>query len=799
MRKLLLSTLTALVHLCAAQTGTVQGVVSDAANKEPLPGVSILFAAGRSTSTEVDGSFRKELPAGSYTVLFRSIGYADKQVPLEVVAGATQTLTVGLEVSAAQLDQVVVSAGKFEQRVGEVTQSLSILPPAIVRDKNTTSLEDAIVQVPGVIVVDNDPQIRAGSGFSFGAGSRVMMLVDDLPILSGDIGRPSWSFLPIENLEQVEVIKGASSVLYGSAALSGVINVRTAYPRSEPRTRATVFSGFWDTPGHAPAKWWGDNPPLFGGANFCHAQQYGPFDLVLGGMAFSDYGFIGPERLSPDTLAAYPQRVGPGGYENRARFNFATRWRNRKVAGLTYGLNGNFMKSRSSTILLWDNTSDGLYRSYPGTLTLNRGTNWYLDPFVHYSGPQGIRHKLRGRFYRQQFDNNNDQSNGSRMLYGEYQVQKTADIWGATTVTAGITMQNTDSEALLYSGDPDGNGENTANTQALYLQVDKKMLREKLMFSGGVRYENFKVNTYERSQPVYRAGATYRVLKATYLRASYGQGFRFPTIGERYINTSVGQLNIYPNENLEPEFSVNVEGGVKQGFRIGSFTGYVDAVVFQQDFDRFVEFTFSQWVPGTLQNLFGLGFRSVNTGGARITGAEIEAAGKGRIGAVEIGLLMGWTHTTPISTTPDEPYAYSVPTLGSPQPVSYSNTSYDTTDNILKYRVRDLFRGDVSLGWKRFSAGVSVRYNSHVRNIDKVFVDFDKGPPSPDILPVGAKEWMETHTTGDVLVDARVGARLTDQLKVSVIVSNLSNEVYSVRPMAIEAPRSWQIQLAWER
>ncbi|MCB0783304.1 MAG: TonB-dependent receptor plug domain-containing protein, partial [Flavobacteriales bacterium] len=104
---------------------------------------------------------------------------------------------------------------------------------------------DAMDQVPGVVVIDNDPQIRAGSGFSYGAGSRVMMLVDDMPILSGDIGRPSWTFLPIENLEQVEVIKGASSVMHGSAALSGVINVRTAYPRSEPRTRATVFAGMY--------------------------------------------------------------------------------------------------------------------------------------------------------------------------------------------------------------------------------------------------------------------------------------------------------------------------------------------------------------------------------------------------------------------------------------------------------------------------------------------------------------------------------------------------------------------------
>ena len=778
----------------------MQGTVNDAATKEPLIGVSILFGPGKSASTDIEGAFRKTLPVGDYSVLFRSVGYIDKQVPLHVDANGTSTLAVGMEASISQLDQVVVSAGKFEQRVGEVTQSISVLPPSIARDKNTTSLEDAIVQVPGVVVVDNDPQIRAGSGFSFGAGSRVMMLVDDLPILSGDIGRPSWSFLPIENLEQVEVIKGASSVLYGSAALSGVINVRTAYPIAEPRTRATVFSGFWDTPGHEPAKWWGDNPPLFGGANFCHSQQFGAFDLVLGGMAFSDYGFVGPERINPDTLAADPQRTGPGGYENRARFNFATRWRNKKVRGLNYGINGNFMKSRSSTILLWDNTDDGLYRSYPGTLTINRGTNWYLDPFVNYTGPRGMRHKLRSRFYRQQFDNSNDQSNGSRMLYAEYQVQKKAQILGETVITAGVTLQNTDSEAELYSGDPDGNGQNTANTYAGYLQIDKKLLREKLMFSGGVRYENFKVNTYEKAQPVYRAGATYRVLKATYVRASYGQGFRFPTIGERYIQTSIGQLNIYPNEQLEPEFSVNMEGGIKQGFKIGSFTGYLDAVVFQQDFDRFVEFSFGRWISSlSPADYLGVGFRSVNTGGARITGYELEVAGKGKIGPMDITILAGWTHTTPVSTTPSEPYAYGVPFGNETIAIRYSNTSYDTADNILKYRVRDLFRSDVGLGWKKFTGGVSVRYNSHVRNIDKAFVDFDAGPPGPDILPVGVKGWMETHTTGDWLVDARFGYKLTEQLKATVIVSNLSNEVYAVRPMAIEAPRSWQIQLAWER
>jgi iron complex outermembrane receptor protein len=781
--------------LANAQEGVVQGTVSDGATKEPLPGVSIAFAPGISASTDINGAFSKSLPAGEYTVLFRSVGYADKQLPLRVEAGGTQIITVGLEASASQLDQVVVSAGKFEQRVGEVTQSLSILPPAMVRDKNTTSLEDVLVQVPGVVVVDNDPQIRAGSGYSFGAGSRVMMLVDDLPILSGDIGRPSWSFLPIENLEQVEVIKGASSVLYGSAALSGVINVRTAYPRLEPRTRATVFAGVYDTPGHKPAKWWGDNPPLLGGATFLHSQQFGHFDLVLGGLVFSDYGFVGPERINPDTLAADPQRTGPGGYENRARFNFATRWRNKKISGLNYGISGNVMKSRSSSILLWDNVNDGLYRSLPGTLTLTLGTQYYLDPYINYRGPRGMRHILRARYYRQQFDNDNEQANGSRMLYGEYQVQRKVDLLGETTITAGVTVQNTNSEALLYSGDPDGNGQNTANTRAIYLQVDKKLLHEKLMLSGGARYENFKVNTYEKAQPVFRAGATYRLLKATYLRASYGQGFRFPTIGERYIKTSVGQLNIYPNEGLEPEFSVNIEGGLKQGFKIGGFTGYVDAVVFRQDFDRFVEFSFSRWGQNTFANFFGLGFRSVNTGGASISGAEFEVAGKGKLGAVDITVLAGYTHTLPVSTTPDEAYAYSVENANTqPQPVTYTNTSYNTKDNILKYRVQDLFRSDLGLGLKQFTGGISFRYNSHVRNIDAVFVDLDE----VGILPTGAAEWMRTHTTGDWIVDARLGFKLSEQLKASVVVNNLGNEVYAIRPMAIEAPRNWQVQLAWD-
>ncbi len=777
---------------------TLKGRVTDLATRETLIGVNVVYAPGKGTATGLDGTYTLTLPAGEHTITFSSVGHTTYKETLTLAPGETRTLDVTMLVAAAQLDMVVVTAGRFEQRVGEVTQSLSVLRPDIVLNKNVVSMEQALDQVPGVVVVDDDPQIRAGSGFSYGAGSRVQVLVDDIPILSGDIGRPNWTFLPLENLEQIEVIKGASSVLYGSAALSGVINVRTAYPRSTPATRVTVFSGVYDTPGHAPARWWGANAPMMTGANFFHARQLGNLDLVLGGNAYGDVGYIGPEPLPPDTLAKDPNRLGNGGFEQRVRFNTGLRWRNRRVKGLNYGVNANAMRSRATSIFIWSDTDRGLFRPEPGTVTRTLGTQYYVDPFVNYYSSAGTRHSVRGRYHHQTFDNDNEQSNSNNTMYGEYQVQQKADIFGETVITAGIMGRSTLSTAELYRGNAEGEGRNTSSNVAAYLQMDKKIL-ERVALSAGLRYEQFRVNDDEASQPVFRAGATYQVLDATFLRVSYGQGFRFPTIGERFIRTNVGLLNIYPNADLRAEQSWNIEGGIKQGFKLGGFMGYLDAVVFQQEFQDYVEFTFGQWAIPTAQIIDGqlvldpgLGFKSVNTGGARVSGFEVEMAGKGKVGAVEITTLMGYTWTLPVSTTPEQ--IYGAPAF-SGTPYTYQSTSFDPTDNILKFRVQNLFRADVQCAYKKLMAGFSVRYNSHVRNIDRIFVDLDESPSEALSLRTGVGEWMRTHRTGDTLLDARVGYSLTDHTRLAFIVNNLTNEVYSLRPLSIEAPRHMQVQL----
>jgi outer membrane receptor protein involved in Fe transport len=428
-----------------------------------------------------------------------------------------------------------------------------------------------------------------------------------------------------------------------------------------------------------------------------------------------------------------------------------------------------------------------------------------VDPFVNYYSAAGTRHSLRTRYHRQIFDNDNGQGNSNNTVHAEYQAQQKVDLFGETVLTGGVVVRNVLSTAELYNGNLEGDGVNEAMNTAAYLQVDKKLFAEKLALSAGVRYEQFDVNGDVAGQPVFRAGTTFHVLKATYLRASYGQGFRYPTIGERFINTSVGLLRVFPNEKLNPEQSWNIEGGIKQGFKIGGFMGYLDAVVFQQDYQDYVEFTFGQWETWALfdplANFYGLGFKSVNTGGARVSGYELEMAGKGSIGKLEISTMIGYTATTPISTTPDQVYAEPVPgpTLpGQTEPfnvipaATYTNTSFDPTDNILKFRVRNTFRSDMQFQFKKVFTGFSVRYNSHVQNIDKAFIDLD----DDGTLVTGVRGWMETHQSGTTLVDARIGMDLSKQMRVAFIVNNLTNEVYSLRPLSIEAPRSMQVQLS---
>ena len=267
-------------QILLGQNSFIEGFVRDASDGKSIPGVNVFDENNKGTTTDIDGYYKLSLNSGEHTLSYSFVGYKTFTKSVNIESGATKKIDVKLLLEAELLDVVVVSAGKFEQSLSDITVSMEVIKPKLIQDRNTTTIESILQVTPGVTIVDNEPQIRSGSGFSFGTGSRVQVLIDDLPILSGDAGRPTWSYLPIENLEQLEIIKGASSVLYGSSALSGVINLRTAFPRDTPKTEVTLFTGRYSDPSVEEAVWWNESNSINGGLSFLHSRKIQSLDLL---------------------------------------------------------------------------------------------------------------------------------------------------------------------------------------------------------------------------------------------------------------------------------------------------------------------------------------------------------------------------------------------------------------------------------------------------------------------------------------------------------------------------------------
>ncbi|MFM7822686.1 MAG: carboxypeptidase-like regulatory domain-containing protein, partial [Bacteroidota bacterium] len=185
---------------------SLKGRVTDSKTGLTIPGVTISIVGTTSgTVTDIEGKYQMELPRGESTLEVRFIGYKTLTNKIDIQGDKPITVDIRLEPESKLLDMVVVTAGKFEQRLDEVTVSMAVIKPTLIENTNATSVDQVMEQVPGVNIVDGQANIRGGSGFSYGAGSRVLLLVDDLPMVAADAGDVKWSFLPVENIDQIEV------------------------------------------------------------------------------------------------------------------------------------------------------------------------------------------------------------------------------------------------------------------------------------------------------------------------------------------------------------------------------------------------------------------------------------------------------------------------------------------------------------------------------------------------------------------------------------------------------------------
>ncbi len=760
-----------------AQTGSIRGTITDASSDEALIGVTVSSGTNGVVSDDA-GNYIFTLLSGSQIIKFSFVGFETLERQVLIKAGDTIKLNVELMTNAKELGTIVVSSSRYEKKISEETVSMEVIKPSFIENTNSVDMREAINKAPGVNIIDGQANIRGGSGYSYGAGSRVLVLVDDVPQLAADAGDVKWDFLPLENLDQVEIIKGAASSLYGSSALNGVINIRTNYPTSVPKTQINFYQGIYQNPKRKELIWWGNKQPYYSGGYFNHSQKFGQLDLSFGGNVFNESGFR------------------EGEYTERGRVNVGSRYRFKKIEGLAVGLNVNAFVSHTATFFIWQDDTTGAYRPQGGmdtattTLAENNNTRISLDPYLTYFNKKGNRHSFHGRYYLTNAIASDNKSTNAQLYYGEYQYQHFFKF--GLNLTTGVAANASAITADLY-------GNHTADNKALFLQLDQK--KGRLNIVGGVRYEMFRVDTITSQSPVlFRAGANFRVMKATYFRASFGQGYRFPTIAEKFVATEVGPLKIFPNPTVNPETGWSAEIGVKQGFKVSSWLGYLDLCAFMSEYKDFLEFTFGYhppyaWKPGDPIDFTDfakyLGFKTINITNARISGGEFSVIGQGKLFGLPNNLLAGVTYILPIDIN-----KISFVDSLLKENAGASQTIIDSISKlkILNYRYQWTAKAEFDISYMQFSTGFSFRYNSFMDNIDPIFNGTD--PMLPVQVVPGIVPYRKLHHNGDYIIDYRISIKVNKYVKLSLITKNLLNREYTERPALIEQPRNLSLQVS---
>lgn len=430
-------------------------------------------------------------------------------------------LAVGTPAFAEEADNtVVVTATRFEAPLSQVGQSVSVVERDEIERVQATTATDVLRRLPGVSVVRSGGFGQPSSVFIRGAdNAQSLVLIDGVRINDpGDVGG-SFDFgtLAIGEFERVEVVRGSSGVLWGSRALGGVINFITARPTREWTARAQAEYG------------WRDHRQL--GASV--SGLVGPVSLSVGG-----------SWLKSDGYSAFSERRGAtekDGFESRSA---NVRADVELVSGLSVDAGGYYTKGNYD----FDNTgADAL------NVGMKRDTVGYAN----------LRYKsLDGRLAaRVGYGVTDTRRISDDALYGPYETDGRNDRAEGQVSFSPIEMVSivagAETETSKFS---DNFGSRDKASMDSYFGTLTVRPSRALTINGGLRYDehaNFGSRTTFAANGAWVLGGD----DAPVLRASYGEGFRAPSLYQLYTNRAYTAL--------EPEESTAWDVGIEQPFAEG--------------------------------------------------------------------------------------------------------------------------------------------------------------------------------------------------------------------------------------
>lgn len=520
--------------------------------------------------------------------------------------------TVPVTAHAEDADAIVVAANRAEQVTSEVAQSVTVITLDDITTRQTVAVTDLLRSVPGITVTSNGGLGTTTSVNIRGAESdQTVALIDGVKL--NDPSTPGGGFnfgnLLTGNIERIEVVRGSQSVLWGSQAIGGVVNIVTRTPTEQLAVNAAAEYGWRDT-----ARVVGNVSGKFGpvsasvGAGYLRTDGFSTFNETRGGKERDGYRNYGAnakfnialsDAISVDLRSWYSDgKVGIDGFP-APTYSFGDTpefARTKELVGYA-GLNAALFGGRFRNRIAY-------------TLTDTRRRNVDLT-----GGTEFETFNAKGRNER-------------------FEYQGNVDLIDAVGATFGAETEKASFRTSSY-GSPFALAE--ARINSVYGQLSAKPVTG-LSVSAGLRHDDH--DTFG-GKATFSAGAVFTPnAGGTTLRASYGEGFKTPSLFQLFSE--------YGNTALKPESSRSWDAGVTQQLLDGRIE--VGATWFHRDTLDLINFVGCTVLTGICTNRpFGT---YDNVAKARAQGLEFALTLK-PVDALRVQANYGYVEATNVATGRD--------------------------------------------------------------------------------------------------------------------------------------------------
>ena len=556
----------------------ISGIVTDM-NNEPLPGATVVVKelSTLGAVANVDGHYELRLPDNKdYTLTATFVGYID--VSKKVSDKQEDVLNFQLTESSTTLDQVVVTGTRTPKLLKDVPIVTRVISGLDIKRMDATNISDLLqTELPGIEFSYSMNQQTSLNMSGFG-GNSVLFLVDGERLAGETLDNVDYSRLNMDNVQRIEIVKGAASSLYGSNAVGGVVNIISR-----------EFQEPWSV--NINGRYGAHNEQRYGGSVGFNAGRFNSMTNV-------QYTSIDAIDLSKGTdneeVGDYSMIYGNSTLNIKERLIY-TPIDNLKFTARA----GYFFRERNSS-----ESQKERYRSFTGGLKGNYNITDKDDLEVAYSFDQYDKCDY--------------------LVFGDLDVRDYSNV--QHTLRALYNHTFADKHILTVGGDymrdylmsyqfTDG-GSYIQHTADAFAQFDWNP-HKKFNLIAGLRFDYFSEAKLTHLSP--KLGLMYKLGNCS-LRGSYAGGFRAPTLKEMYMNFYMGNIfMIYGNPDLKPESSHNLSLSAEymKGNHNLTVTGFYNIV------DNRITTAWNQALGGQVYT---------NMSRLQVMGVDANASGKYRCG-----------------------------------------------------------------------------------------------------------------------------------------------------------------------